>query len=117
MVLRVGQGTLGLELCLETHCSGSETETRQVCLGLGCQGGAGGQSRQGRHLDPDPLRFQESHVLLVVGGLINEHRIHGGVPLIQHVLTTEQLEDGFTRPQRLEVVVLGEEPRPRLLGP
>lgn len=55
-------------------------------------------------------------MLLIVGSLINEHRVYNRVPLIQYVFSAEQLEDGFTRPQWLKVMVLGEEPRPRLLG-
>jgi hypothetical protein len=52
-------------------------------------------------------------VLLIIGSLINEHRVHNGVPLIQYVFSAEKLEDGFTRPQWLKVMVLGEEARPR----
>lgn len=94
---------------LRTHGSEGRAEPRQAWPGLG--GWGGGQRRQGRHGERELLGLEEGDALLVVGGLVDEHGVHGGLPLIELVLATEHLEDGRARPQRLEVSVLGGEPK------
>ena len=101
------RGPLSWGLGLRTHCSEGRTEARQAWPGLGSWGE--GQHRRGGHGERELLCLQEGDALLLVGGLIDEHGAHGGLPLMELVLAADQLEDGCTGPQRLKVPVLGGE--------
>lgn len=111
-----GKGrALGSRLCLTTPCSEGRADAGQMWPGSGTLAGWR-PLRAGRHGERELLSLEEGNALLVVGKLVDEHMVHGGLPLIEHVLTAEHLEDGYARPQGLKISVLGEEPRTKVAG-